>query len=163
MASSLDAVLHDSLRRFTADVFKSAWRGREREAISLYAFGYLTIECHRGAVLEHASQIGIEVAVPQLPGAKRKRQVCKDLVTWPRPMMTCRNKDGAPVIHPLAVLQWKTGTAPVANDDFRWLSGYSRRNPGVAAYAVALNLWGRPFRLALTKFHRGKPRQRWLM
>src|SRR5437879_3214398 len=78
MASSLDAVLHDSLRRFTADVFKSAWRGREREAISLYAFGYLTIECHRGAVLEHASQIGIEVAVPQLRGAKRKRQVCKD-------------------------------------------------------------------------------------
>src|SRR5256885_13281345 len=96
-------------------------------------------ECHRGAVLEHASQIGIEVAVPQLRGAKRKRQVCKDLVIWPRPMMTCWNKDGAPVIHPLAVLQWKTGTAPVANDDFRWLSGYSRRNPGVAAYAVALN------------------------
>lgn len=106
MPASLDRVLRGFLHRFTDEIFKRGWRGREREAISLYAFGYLAR--NRSGLLRHPGQIGIEVAIPQLPGRSRKRQVCKDLVIWPRPMMTCWDKAGAPVVHPLAVVQWKT-------------------------------------------------------
>ena len=67
------------------------------------------------------------------------------------------------MVHPLAILQWKAGAAEVADADFQWLRRYSKRNPDVAGYAVALNLTGVPFRLALTKFRGGEAGRPWVI
>lgn len=157
MAESLEGILVGSLEGFIEDIQACGWWGREREAISLYAFGYLAAACERDSVLKDPGQIGIEVAVPQVPGAKRKRQVCKDLVVWPKPRMTCWNENRQPVVHPLAVMQWKTGGIEMDRRDAEWLKDYTSLNPRVAGYAVALRLDEKPYVLALTRFRGGKP------
>ncbi len=53
------------------------------------------------------TQIGIEVAVPQLPGDKRRDNVCKDLVIWPDERMTLWDGSGEMYHEPMAVMEWK--------------------------------------------------------
>ena len=84
--------------------------GREREAVSRYAFAHLVKCCHPHTVLHDSAQIGIEVAVRQL---KRSvdypnvgKTVCKDLVIWPAPNMLLWKAD-VPHFEPLAVMEWK--------------------------------------------------------
>ena len=71
------------LRAFFTAVDRDGWRGQEREAVTLFAFEFLVPHA-RGAAMEIASQIGIECTVPQVASGG-KRQVCKDIVIWPRP------------------------------------------------------------------------------
>lgn len=102
----LDAVISASLRSFYDDISASNWRGREREMVSLFALGHLSQHCNREGSLRLA-QIGIEVAVRQLPGEKRRDNVCKDLVIWPVEKMTCWDGSGEMSNEPLAVMEWK--------------------------------------------------------
>lgn len=58
----MDSIIRQSLREFVADVFAHSWWGKEREAVSLFAFGYLIRQCRPGSALFDPAQIGIEVS-----------------------------------------------------------------------------------------------------
>ena len=107
--SELDAIVEKSLRSFFRNIC-SEWCGRENEMVSLYAFGHLVKHVRRGTILSELTQIGIEVAVRQLPPDKehprKKKDVRKDLVIWPVPGMTLW-KANIPHNEPLAVMEWK--------------------------------------------------------
>lgn len=136
--NKIDGLICRSLTAFAADVLSrgSSWRGRERENISLYAFGYLIQQCEPGGVLHDPTQLGIEVAVPQFRGAGKKPQVCKDLVIWPTPRMTVWYDAGSPANRPLSILQWKAGEAPDSDVDIVWLKRFSRGADSFVGYSI---------------------------
>ncbi|HEY4658901.1 MAG TPA: hypothetical protein VIH11_05280 [Gemmatimonadaceae bacterium] len=120
---------------------------RERELVSLFAFGPLLAVVHSDGELFDARQIGIEVAVPQRPswpGERLKVDVCKDLVIWERPEMTCWGPDGAHRLFPRAVLEWKAvpprGRASGAVRGQRhgelWLQWMVNESPASEGYSV---------------------------
>lgn len=108
VVTNLDNTIKQALRSFHQDLCAPGWCGREREMISLYVFGHLAERCDPKGL--RLAQIGIEVAVPQLPRnaqhLKRRGDVCKDILIWATPRMTCWTKEG---LHrePLAVMEWK--------------------------------------------------------
>ena len=73
MISELDLIIRQSLKDLVDDIFDRPWFGREREVVSLYAFGHLQRYCRGDGVLSDPTQIVIESAAPQLPGKNRKR------------------------------------------------------------------------------------------
>src|SRR5215475_11962231 len=81
--SDLEPIIERALRRFLAHVRDVGWHGRENEAVSLYAFGFLQRECVPGGPLVDATQIGIEVGAAPAPVKGPRARVRKDLVIWP--------------------------------------------------------------------------------
>lgn len=135
---SLEQLLRAALTSFANDLKGTHWPGKEREAVSLFAMGYLVPRCAAGARLHDPRQIGIEVRVPQI-STGAKDQVCKDLIIWPEPGMTCWNKDGNPQNIPLCVMEWKWGTKSFCNDDLDWLSEFTRLHSSCEGYAICYN------------------------
>jgi hypothetical protein len=107
MNAEIDNIVRVSLTEFVEDVFRSSWRGREREAVSLYVLGFLQEQCRSGRILRDPTQIGIEAAVPSSLKLNPKGRVCKDLVLWREPKMTCWNERWEAVNPPLAIMEWK--------------------------------------------------------
>jgi len=132
----LEDIVRISLNELAEYLSESTWRGRERELVSLYAFGFLQKHCKPKSVLRDPTQIGIEVAVPQLPKPGAKSQVCKDLVIWKKPGMTCWDRRGKPTRHPLAILEWKVNLKKGIEADIDWLSAYSEERPKFAGFSV---------------------------
>jgi hypothetical protein len=62
----LDRIVEQSLRSFYKDI-SSNWWGRENEMINLYAWCHLSKLARQGTIFSDHGQIGIEVAVRQLP------------------------------------------------------------------------------------------------
>jgi hypothetical protein len=151
----LDSIISQSLFSFAAMLRATGWYGREREAVSLYAMGYLVPYCRPGTVLYDPTQIGIEVAVPQLGGADMKAQVCKDLVVWPAPAMTCWDAGRQPTVPPLAVLEWKKGRSSVYGPNVDWLTQFTARWPTTVGYAITVDLRRRRFLLRCTRVMAG--------
>ena len=111
MVERLDAVVESALKSMVRDLHTSVWCRREREIVNLFVLGHLIALCGANGVLHDPMQIGIEAAVPQLPGRgghRKKPDVCKDIVIWPAPYMTCRGRDGTGRVYPLSVLEWKS-------------------------------------------------------
>jgi len=165
----LDAVMSVALRSLVADLSGGRWRGREREVVSLFCFGHLLKHCLPSTVLSDPTQIAIEVAVPQVPEQKElsgkatsKVQVCKDIVIWPTPRLTCWDADGRALVRPLAIIEWKHGKSAVSEPDVTWLRRFSARTPDFVGYAVCTN--GSPDRPALscTRLFMGERADRWL-
>jgi hypothetical protein len=163
MTSELDWIIRRSLEDLAREVFSAKWFGRERELVSLYAFGHLLRYCRPGHVLHHPAQIVLDGAVPQNPGPNRKPQVCKDLVLWSEPGMTCWSEEREPVWHPLAILEWKANRTRVSRYDVDWLSTFSRDRDDFLGYAVCLDLKQRRFRLSCTRVKLGEPQPGWLV
>lgn len=163
MSAELDEVIRSSLTRFTDDVFGNRWYGLEREAVSLYAFGYLQRHTRPGRFLRDPTQIGIEVRVPQLKEPGRKARVTKDLVIWQEPWMTCWDADRRPVQYPAAIVEWKVNEAKVSEHDVAWLCKFSTDLDHFVGYAVCMDLLQRNFRLSCTRIHRGQAQPDWLL
>ena len=159
----IDTLVESSLRDLIVQVFENDWIGRERELVSLYAFGCLLDHCKPGSFLHHPSQIGIEVAVPQLPGERRKAQVCKDLIIWPAPRMTCWDTHRRAVKHPAVVIEWKADRTKVDSRDVAWLREYSKSRRDFLGYAVCVDSRARKFKLACARVHDGQVQPAWLM
>src|SRR5207253_2338486 len=93
MIAEIDALVRSSLSSLLEDISASDWTDqREREVVSLFCFGHLLKHCRPGAFLHDATQLAIEVAVPQIVNqaalsgkSKSKGQVCKDIVLWAQP------------------------------------------------------------------------------
>ena len=163
MIFELDLIVRESLESLVDDVFDRPWFGKEREVVSLYAFGHLQRYCREGGVLNNPTQIVVEGRVPQIPGSNRKRQVCKDLVIWPKPGMTCWNEEWESVYYPTAIIEWKANVTVVSRYDVEWLSAFSQDLDDFVGYAVCLDLEQRRFKLSCTRVYRGEAEAGWLV
>ena len=149
--SQIDEVVERSLRSFTADVFgRTDWQGKEREAVSLFAFGHLINECNPKGVLFDKAQLGIEVRVRQPDPTRAKDRCCKDLVIWPRPGATwmdtsrlSRCLNGRP-----ASRRFKY--------ELDWLKHFTKAYPETTGYAVSLDKKQRNFQLSVSRVQGGK-------
>ncbi len=134
---SLEEIIRASLGDFADFLSGSSWWGREREMISLYAFGFLRRHCKTGSVIHDPTQIGIEVAVPQVRPPGVKALVCKDLVIWPERAM---NYWSRPRRNPLAVFEWKTKDSKKRQADIEWLSRFSARRADFVGFSVVCRI-----------------------
>ena len=158
----LDVAVAKSLKGFLAYVRGTRWEGRENEAISLYAFGFLR-KCFTGkGVLRDPMQIGIEVGAADTPKGKRS-QVRKDLVIWRKPGCNRWHPDG-PRSEPLAIMEWKvrrTGfRSGSSNDrDIEWLTTHCKNHRKTVGYAVWLDLRSAKASLSAERFdsHGSRP------
>ena len=157
--NEIDDLIRGSLTDFTNGVFSSKWWGKEREAVSLYVFGYLLKHCRKGTVLYDPAQIGIEVRVPKAESLGKKAQICKDLIIWSRPASTCWTENEWPV----AILEWKANCTQVSTNDVTWLSAFSVNRSNFTGYAVSLDLKQRNFRLSCTRVRRQRVQPEWLV
>ena len=74
VTAEVDKVVRASLTSFIESVRVTRWEGREREAVSLYAFEFLQKYFARGRLLLDPAQIGIELAVSGAGSTNRKRR-----------------------------------------------------------------------------------------
>jgi hypothetical protein len=113
--SEFDSIVEQSLRLFYQDIC-SEWCGRENEMVNLYALSHLAKQVRPNTILSDVGQIGIEVAVRQLPkeallkwnpkAESPKKDVRKDLVIWPSARMSLWNAN-IPCNEPLAIMEGK--------------------------------------------------------
>ena len=170
MIADIDALIRLSLSSLIDDISAADWTGcREREVVSLFCFGHLLRHCRPCTFLHDPTQIAIEVAVPQVAGQARvtgkptsKRQVCKDIVVWPRPRMTCWDAAGEPTVRPTSVIEWKHDEPDVSPYDVDWLAEFSAGAGDFVGYAVCTNLRSaHGFRLSCTRIYQGESQPRW--
>lgn len=161
--SGFDHPVRSSLTEFANESLAGDWRGRrEREAVSLYAFRHLLRRVRQGSALHDAAQITIEFPVPQVtPGGKK--QVCKDIVLWPSPAMTCWDASGHPSVAPAAILEWKFGRTSVHEQDIRWLQAFTSTYTACTGYAILANRPGKQFLLRCDRVESGQVEQSWLV
>jgi hypothetical protein len=164
----LDQIIQRAAKEFVSAVFSQPWWGREREAISLFAFGYLLRQCAAGSVLFDPRQIAIEACVPGVPELNPKNRVNKDLVIWPSPAMTFWEYGGKEGNEPLAVMEWKvyrpdTRPPSPSKHDLEWLAEFSAHRPNFIGYAVGLDLdKTRPNRFTAVRIQDGQADAGWL-
>jgi hypothetical protein len=166
--SLLDGPVQSALRAFADDALDGSWSGqREREAVSLFAFGALLNQIDPAGPLQNSRQIGLEVPVPQVTledenSQGKKNQVCKDVVIWPEPRMTCWDTDGNPTRAPAAVIEWKFDRASIYQYDVDWLTAFTNEYSTCAGYAVTANPAGSRFTLSCTRVVDGQAQPKWI-
>ena len=166
--SETDEAVRTALDSLGKDDLDGSWSGRrEREVVSLFAFGPLLDQVSREGFLQDSGQVGIEIAIPQVAVGDedlhgKKSQVCKDLVIWPEPQMTCWNKNDDPEHAPAAVVEWKFGLNRVSQRDVNWLKGFTDEYPNCTGYAVTANQSGAEFTLSCTRVADGQEEPEWV-
>jgi hypothetical protein len=171
MLHPLDPNIRSALTSLASDL-PGEWAGRrERELVSLFCFGYLIRQCTADSFLHDPTQIGIEVPVPQIKGQmaltgheSAKSQVCKDIVIWPRPRMTCWDDSGLPTVTPASIIEWKHNEKDVSDYDAQWLTEFSTGRPDFMGYAVCTHDKSfTDFRLSCSRIANGQVEHRWLL
>ncbi len=174
--AELDGIIHDSLESFYRDLCGMESCGREREAVSRYAFAHLVKRCQPGTILHDSAQLGMEVAVRQLARCAEYpnvgKDVCKDLVVWPDPN-TVLWKANRPHFEPLAVMEWKMihvfdrrsdhkRKLAEHESDIRWL-GNKARSVGTefVGYAVFIDSTCNPKKLTCARVTAASLEQDW--
>jgi len=130
IASGLEPLLHSTLTAFARAILDTPWFGKEREAVSYYAFGFLAKACKPGTLLFDPGQLAIE---GRIPGTRShsKKQVCKDLVIWPAPGANCWDGPKKAVHAPLAIIEWKANSSTFFEEDITKMMEYTTsRHPG---------------------------------
>lgn len=158
----LDAIIRSSLLEFAQFIADKGWRGREREAVSLYVLGFLIAKCSPSGPLTDPTQVGMDVAVRQHDGPSKKRVVCKDLVIWATPAGTCWDESFEPTRNPIAILEWKVRTDTTSDYDADWLKQFSVQVPNFVGYAITFNPSREKTSLAVTRFANGQTEPGWL-
>jgi hypothetical protein len=157
----IDQLVYRSLEAFLLDASSTGWYGREREAVSLYAFGYLQRLCRPGSVLQSPTQICIEGAVKQVQKDGGKLLTNKDLLIWPKPAMNCW-ESRLPCWHPLAILEWKVRARGVSQSDVDWLCKFSQERPGFVGFALNMVVSPGSYKLSCTRVHLGAAEPHWM-
>ena len=166
----LDAAVSSALKSLAEELKSGGWEGkREREVVSLFCFGHLLARCRPATVLHDPAQISIEVAVPQIPEQKQlsgkvssKTQVCKDIVIWPRPRMTCWDANGKATIRPLSIIEWKHNEPAMSGYDMDWLRRFSEEGSEFVGYAVSTKKPAKGSVLSCTRVSRGERVDQWV-
>jgi len=99
-----------------------------------------------------------------------KSQVCKDLVIWPEPSMTCWDDEGRPMHSPITIVEWKVQGFPrkptrnletSMEGDVAWLSTFTERFRSTLGIAVGVEL-SAPRRLTATRVKAAEVEPDWL-
>lgn len=165
---AVDAAVRPALETLAHDILDGSWSGqREREAVSLFAFGPLLNQVDRNGFLSDSGQVGIEIAIPQVPVGdedmqRKKTQVCKDLVIWSEPHMTCWDRDGNPTKAPAAVIEWKYSQRGVYQGDVDWLKAFTDEYSNCVGYAVTADQSSSEFTLSCTRVVNGQDEPEWV-
>ena len=168
MVTRIDHVVRNSLLSFIDEVFTTAWRGREHEAISLYCFGHLIRHFGTDDLFQNPKQICIQGTVPGVQGKNPKGRVNKDLLIWPNDIRSCWSKDWMVKHSPLCVQEWKvfrpsTQRPKMSMYDIDWLCAFSNKRPDFVGYAISLDLDSRGMRLSVTRICEGQQIPDWLL
>lgn len=150
----LDQIISRSLKSFLDYINMHSWTGRENEAVSLYAFGFLQKDCSQDGPLYDPMQIGIEVGAADTAKSP-KSQVRKDLVIWTKPGAN-RWYPADPRSEPLAIMEWKVRRPgikrqPTSHADVDWLSEHCKSQTQTMGYAVLLDLAVSPAKLQVVR------------
>ena len=151
---TLDEIISGSLRAFLDYINEHRWYGRENEAVSLYAFGFLQKQCSKENPLHDPMQIGIEVGAADTPKSPNS-QVRKDLVIWKVPGAN-RWHPTYQESEPLAIIEWKVwrpdmDRRPSTKADKKWLSEHCGEHTGTVGYSIFLDLTDHPAKLKLIR------------
>ncbi len=138
MTHPLDVLLKESLTAFGHAIVGTTWFGKEREAVSYYAFSFLAKECRAGTALYDTGQIAMEGRMPGGP-LNKKKQVCKDLVIWPTPGTNCWDEKRRAVHYPLAVMEWKANSGILFHYDLEHLASLTEHAPGMLGIVVTFD------------------------
>ena len=167
ISGNLDRSIRESLSAFADAVLSPDWRGREREAISLYTFRYLLPHFNGRLPLRDPAQLGIEVCVPGVAKENPKGRVNKDLVIWPFSAMSCWNEHWEPEWAPRCILEWtlsRTGARwqTAWRYDLEWLQAFTAERQGCVGFAVAIVTVPRSPFMRVARVQRGHSNPRWL-
>lgn len=166
--NEIESVISVSHKEFSNYVREHSWHGREREAVSLYALGFLQNQVGKADWLTDPMQISVEGAVRQRPGNRQKKHVNKDLLLWKKPAMTCWDSTWEAVHVPLAVLEWKvhrrssSKQVSFSDHDLDWLSWYTSSNAGRIGFAISLTILEAGSTLRAAKIMGGDIDENWL-
>lgn len=131
----MEEIIEMAINELGTYLKESNWYGRENEVVNLFAHKFLAK--HVGSSkFTSLSQIGIEVAVQQLPSSNGKKLVRKDLVIWEKENQTVWNTNREPVNNPLAVIEWKVNSISHCEGDIKWLKKFTKKHPKVTGYSV---------------------------
>jgi len=164
----IDKSIRSALRNFADEELDGSWSGRrEREAVSLFAFGALIEQVDTDSMISSSTQIGLEVPVPQVTldgenGSNNKNQVCKDLVIWPEARMTCWDNNQSPTVPPMVIIEWKFDRASIYDADVSWLKAFTEEYPNCVGYAVTANQPSSRFTLSCTRVSATQTQSKWL-
>lgn len=134
----LEGILRETLTAFGKTVLHSPWYGKEREAVSYYAFGFLAKACADGSLLYDPAQLAIEGRIPAGP-LNKKKEVCKDLVIWPVGGENCWNEERRSVHFPLVVMEWKANSDQFFSYDLEHLASLTSAKQGMLGIAVTFD------------------------
>ena len=129
-----ERIIDGSLYSLSDFLTEGTWYGRENEVVNLFAHRFLLKTLGKGP-LNDPSQIGIEVAVKQIPKVGGKKLVRKDLVLWDRPRETVWEGRAARN-SPAVIMEWKTGRIAKCDADIKWLLRYTKLYPHILGYSV---------------------------
>jgi len=143
MVANLNTAIARALKDFAIFLGRSGWRGKENDCVNLFAHRFLAKR------IRPIDRIGIEVAVPQIGGKRRKQAVRKDLVIWKTSGQTTWGKDWKAKAVPAAILEWKVKRGPAARAtisarDRAWLTGYKKRHRGFVGVCVTVAFGKKP-------------------
>jgi hypothetical protein len=135
---ALEPLLHTTLTAYAHTILHTPWFGKEREAVSYYAFGFLAKACAPGTLLHDPGQIAMEGSMPGGP-LNTKKEVCKDLVIWPAPGANCWSPERKAVHYSLAVMEWKANSAAFFPYDLEHLASLTQQAPVMLGIAVTFD------------------------
>jgi len=143
MVAKPSAAIARALKDFAIFLGRSGWRGKENDCVNLFAHRFLAKR------IQPMDRMGIEVAVPQLTGKRRKQAVRKDLVIWKQSGQTTWGKDWKAKAVPATILEWKVKRGPAARAtisarDRAWLTGYKSRHRGFVGVCVTVAFGKKP-------------------
>lgn len=127
-------IIENSLNELSCFLNSNHWRGRENEVVNLFAHRFLWSHLGEGPFID-PSQIGIEVAVKQIPRTGCKKLVRKDLVLWNKPLETVWGTEKG-FNAPAVIMEWKADKIAKCAIDLRWLQAFTRLNTQVLGYSV---------------------------
>jgi|SRR5262245_49962615 len=172
----LSIVIRESLSSFAVE--SAPPFARERELVSTFVFAHLLRHVRVDGPIASPGQIGIEVAVPQRrkPEARRRDpDVCKDVVIWAAPGMTCWNQAGRPALFPAGILEWKSlnqkDSAASARRklereypaDCDWLRWFVSASPGSQGFAVLVDSRWATRRVRVARFSTDREEADWFV
>jgi len=140
---SLSTKIHAALKEMEMHLHKFSWRGKENDCVNLFAHRFLAKR------IRPIDRIGIEVAVPQIGGKRRKQAVRKDLVIWRRGGQTTWGKDWKAKAVPQAILEWKVKRGPgvratISARDRGWLRAFKSKHRGFIGVCVTVAFGAKP-------------------
>jgi len=128
MSQKFTNSIESALKALDTFLKNSSRQGRENEIVNLFAHTFLS-------KYVDISQIGIEVAVQQLPD-QWKQLVRKDLVVRWKPNQTVWNQKWNPVNNPIAIIERKVNDITKCEGDIEWLKSFVKIYPTVVCYSV---------------------------